>query len=643
MTLAGRILAALRIAAFVMSGMAAADVDTPNLLDLSIEELAEIRVTSVSKRAEPLADAPASIFVITGEDIRRSGVTSLPEALRLAPNLLVARSSSGGYSISARGFNNAAGNKVLALIDGRTIYSPLFSGVFWDAQDLLLEDVERIEVVSGPGGTLWGTNAVNAVINVITRSAETTVGGLVAASAGNSEASSAVRYGGEIGAAHYRAYGLYLDRDHTALASGAAVNDGGHKGQIGFRSDWQRDGDQLTIQGDAYSGEENQPAPGMFSINGISRLNPISISGLNLLTRWARSLGAGGNLALLGYYDRTERDVPGTFDDSLDVYNLQLQHSLRPAGAHAATWGAEYRYGKDRIVNEDFVGFLPGNTNRTWASLFAQDDIAVRDNLRFTIGARAERNDYTGTEFLPSARVAWKLASDHLVWAAASRTARAPSRIDRELYYPATGPPFLIQGGAGFRSEIANVYELGYRGQPSTRVTWSITAFQAKYDHLRTLELAPSRTFVEFANQMDGTTRGLEGWVTHQVTAGWRLSAGLATLNKDLQLKPGSAGLNGGPAAEGNDPHYSWQIRSAHVFADRWELDAMVRGVAALPSPSVPSYVAADVRLGWISRRDFDLSITAQNLFDNAHAEFQDPLTRSEFGRSVFLKIVARF
>jgi iron complex outermembrane recepter protein len=509
---------------------------------------------------------------------------------------------------------------------------------------LMLEDVERIEVISGPGGTLWGTNAVNGIINVVTRSAENTRAGLIAAAGGDGEATAAVRYGGRMGNdGNYRVYGMYLDRDHTSLASGAPINDGGHKGQAGFRADWGRAGDRLTVQGDVYDGEEQQPAPGMFSVNGIRRLNPISISGLNLLTRWDHPLDGGGAITLLGYYDRSERAATGTIDDTLDVFDVQFQHSLRSGSRHSAVWGVEYRYGKDRIVNTDFVVFLPANTNRAWTSIFAQDEIALRDDLHLTLGTRVEHNDYTGSEFLPSARVAWKLSAKDLLWGAVSRTARAPSRLDRELFFPANGPPFLIQGGPGFRSETAAVYELGYRGQPSTRVTWSVTAFQTEYDHLRTLELIPSPISVFYANQMDGTTRGLEGWVTHQATADWRLSAGVTLLNKDLKLKPGSAGLNGGVNAEGNDPHYSWQLRSAYALADRWELDAIVRGVAALPSPAVPSYVVADVRLGWKSSRDISLSFNAQNLFDNAHAEFRDPETRAEFGRTLSFKIVARF
>jgi iron complex outermembrane receptor protein len=635
--------AAFLLAELPASKVSAAEPALQSLADLSLEELGNIEVTSVSRRAERLSDAPASVFVITGEDLRRSGVTSLPEALRLAPNLAVARSYASGYSITARGFNNSAGNKVLVLIDGRTVYSPLFSGVFWDAQDVMLEDVERIEVISGPGGTLWGTNAVNGVINVISRSAASTQGGLIAANAGNSESGTAVRYGGTIGVdGSYRVYGKYVDRDHTSLADGSAVNDGGHIKQAGFRADWDRAGNQLTVQGDAYSGDADQPAPGMFSINGISRLNPISISGMNLLTRWEHRRDGGSSVAIQAYYDRTERNLPGTLDDTLDVLDLEFRHSPSPIAAHAVAWGAEYRYGRDRIVNDDFVAFLPAKADRAWISLFAQDEITLHENVRLTLGARMERNDYTGNEFLPSARLAWKIAADHLLWTAASRTVRAPSRIDRDFFFPANGPPFLIQGGAEFRSEVAEVYEVGYRGQPWTRVTGSVTVFHTEYDHLRTLEIAPSGTFLEFANEMDGTTTGVEMWATYQAADNWRVGGGFTRLNKDLRLKPGSDGLNGGVDAEGNDPDYSWHLRLTHNLSEQLELDAIVRGVAALPSPAVPSYVAVDVRFAWKSRRDLELSLTAQNLFDNAHAEFREPLTRSEFGRAAFFKVVAR-
>ena len=626
------------------SSVFAAEIASRHLADLSLEELSNIRVTSVSKRAETLADAPASVFVISSEDIRRAGVTSLPEALRLAPNLLVARAHATGYSISARGFNNAAGNKLLVLIDGRSVYSPLFSGVFWDAQHVMLEDVERIEVISGPGGTLWGSNAVNGVVNIITRSALDTRGPLVSAGAGDSDSAVAMRYGGAMDAdGGYRVYGQYVDRDHTSLADGSAVNDGGDIGQLGFRADWSRGSDTFTVQGDAYAGDEDQPAPGMFSVNGISRLNPITISGVNVLTRWRHVLDNGSDVTLQAYYDRTERNVRGTFDDTLDVFDVQFLQGLHSIDAHAITWGADYRLGQDRIVNDDFIAFLPAETDRAWTSLFAQDEITLRENLRVTVGARIEHNDYTGSEFLPSLRAAWHVAADDLVWVAASRSVRAPSRLDRELFFPAIGPPFLIQGGPAFRSEVAEVLEVGYRAQSSSGVAYSFTAFHTWYDHLRTLEIAPSGTFVEFANEMDGTTTGVEAWATHQLTDNWRVGGGFTILNKDLELKPGSDGLNGGVAAEGNDPDYTWRLESTHNLAARLELDAIVRGVASSPAPAVSSYVVVDLRVGWKSARGTELSLTCQNLFDREHVEFGNPLTRSEFGRSAFFKAVFAF
>jgi iron complex outermembrane receptor protein len=417
------------------------------------------------------------------------------------------------------------------------------------------------------------------------------------------------------------------------------VNDSGSRGQVGFRAEWDTSGGQLGVQADAYSGDEDQPAPGMFTLNGISRLNPISISGANVLARWARRLDGGSDITLLAYYDRTERDVPGTFLYTLDVIDLQFQQSFAPGGAHTTAWGAEYRHGSDHIVNDDFIAFLPAKTDRAWVSLFAQDEIALREDLKLVVGARLEHNDYTGNEFLPSARLAWNVTDDHLVWAAASRTARAPSRIDRDFYFPATAP-FLIQGGANFQSEVADVYEVGYRGQISPRVTVSATAFRTQYDHLRTLELAPSGTYVEFANEMDGTTSGVEMWGTFEITADWRLGAGYAALHKHLALKPGSDGLNGGTAAEGNDPDHAWQLRSTHDLFARWQLDAIVRQVASLPLPSVPRYLTADVRVGVTVRPGLEVSLTGRNLVGGSHSEFREPETRTEFDREVFVKVV---
>jgi iron complex outermembrane receptor protein len=638
-----RLLASACALGAVVAGPAGAQLLAGNLADLSLEELGNIEITSVSKHGERLADAPASVFVITAENIRRSGVKNLPEALRLAPNLQVAQVSASSHAITARGFNGTAANKLLVLIDGRSVYTPLFSGVFWDVQDVLLEDIERIEVISGPAGTLWGTNAVNGVINVITRSAKNTQGGLVAAGAGNRESNAAARYGGTAGSeGHFRVYGQYLDRDNTATAAGTAKSDASHKAQGGFRADWQGTADRLTVEGNAYRGLEGQPLPGSISLTTVpDSVDPIPVAGVNLLARWERALTDGGQVSLQAYYDRTERTIPLRFDESLDIFDVQFQHSLRLADVHALAWGAEVRYGMDRVVNSAVFAFLPADVNQKWVSLFAQDEITLTPDLRVTAGARIERNDYTGIEFLPDIRLAWKFAPDHLLWTAASRAARSPSRLDRDAFFPGQ-PPFLLDGGSNVRSEIANVYQIGYRGQFAARVSFSVTGFYAAYDHLRTQALAPSRTAVVFANDMEGHTTGIEMWGAYQASSIWRLSGGLSVLRERLTLKPGGIDA-AAPAAAGRDPALSWLLRSSLDLPAQTELDFTARHVSALTNPTVPEYTAVDVRLGWTPRPDLELSVTGQNLFDGGHGEFTDVSTRTEFGRNVFFKIVARF
>jgi iron complex outermembrane receptor protein len=599
-----------------------------DLADLSLEELSNIEVTSVSGRAERLADAPASIFVITREDIRRSGVTSLPEALRLAPNLQVARSNANSYAISARGFNNSIGNKLLVLIDGRTVYTPLFSGVFWNAQDVMLEDIERIEVISGPGATLWGTNAVNGVINVTTRAARDTQGALVAGGAGNLERGTSVRYGGRLGDnGHFRLYGKYFDWDNTARAAGGPVRDAWDKGQVGFRADWGGAERSFTVQGDAYRGELEQALPGMTRLEGM-----------NLLGRWNQRLSDGSNLRVQGYYDRTERNQPGTFREELDVFDLELQHTLKRLGQHTVIWGGGYRYARDQVGNSALLAFLPAERNLNWWNAFVQDEIALRSDLGLTVGARLESNDYTGLEVLPSARLAWKPARDRLVWGAISRAVRSPSRLDREFFVFV--PPILLNGGPNFRSEVSNVAELGYRAQASSALSYSLTAFYHKHDRQRSVEPAPGGGFV-LDNKIEGSTHGVEAWGNYRVTSSWRLSGGLVLLEQNLRLKPDSMDTSGIDAL-GNDPKHQWLLRSAFDLTPRHEFDVMVRRIGALPDPSVPAYTAVDARLAWRARRDLELSVTVNNLFDAGHPEFGVPATRSEFERSIFLKMLWR-
>ena len=632
--------------AMMLAGLAAAcaraEQPQQEYVDLSFAELSDIRVTSVSKKPERLGDAAASVFVITADDLRRSGATNLPDALRLAPNLQVAETSASGYSISARGFNSSSANKLLVLIDGRSVYTPLFAGVFWDVQDVMLDDVERIEVISGPGGTLWGTNAVNGVINIITRSATTTQGVLARAGGGNRQQDGAARYGATLdNGLAYRLYAKYSNRSHSEDASGQPINDANYRAQVGFRADWGGAVDRVSVQGNAYGGANGQPPPGTISIGGIDeQLGLISVSGANLMARWDRTLADGGSVSLQTYFDRTMRDVVPSFSEALDIIDTQFQHTLAPLGRHALVWGAGYRRSKDHLVNSSFFGFLPADLEQQWSSLFAQDEITLSDAMTLTLGTRIEHNDYTGSEVLPNVRLAWRPAAGQTLWSAISRAVRAPSRFDRDVYVP-SAPPFLLDGGAEVRSELATVYELGYRGQAAETLSYSVTAYHTVYDYLRTQELAPSHRQVVFTSNMDGSTSGVEMWGTWQAGAAWRLNAGLTVLRERLRLKPGSTDTTS-VAGAGRDPAHQWMLRSSHDLPGQGQLDVTLRRVAALSAPDVPAYSALDLRYAWKPAPNWELSLTGQNL-NGGHAEFSPIATRSEIGRSIYLELLARF
>ena len=630
------------LAALLLAAPAGAAVPQGrDMADLSIEELANIQITSVSKKPERLAAASASVYVISADDIRRSGVSSIPEALRLAPNLNVAQSSDYGHAISARGLNgsnNSAPNKLLVLIDGRSVYAPLFSGVFWDVQDVILEDIERIEVVSGPGGTLWGVNAVNGVINIITRAAGDTTGNLLALEAGTRGAETAFRHGRSTARGGWRVYGKYLERRHTETAAGVAVNDSRHQARVGFRADWNRGDDTFRLNGDAYRGAADQPEPGAISVSGTDlTLGAIDVSGASLTGHWQRQLADGSSIGVQAYLDHTKRTVPPTYAESLDIADVQFQHSLRPMGKHQLVWGANYRHSWDQVSNSQVIAFLPAKTTQTWASLFAQDEIGLRDDLRLTLGARIERNDYTGSEFLPTLRLAWQAAPAHAFWAGASRTVRAPSRLDADAFIPGR-PPYLLRGGPRVRSEVAKVLELGYRGQPLEGLSYSATLFHSDYDHLRTQEIDPGRTFIVFGSLMEGRASGIEMWGSYQATPAWRLGAGFTALHEDFSLKPGSNDT-AGPGISGKNPSHTAQLRSTWQAAPGKELEVALRKVAALENPAVPAYTALDARFGWRIGPAMELSVAGHNL-NGAHAEYGPLATRSEVPRSVAVRLV---
>jgi iron complex outermembrane receptor protein len=512
--------------------------------------------------------------------------------------------------------------------------------MFWDEPDVMLEDVERIEVISGPGGTLWGVNAVNGVINITTRNARDTQGelrqgDLLVLRADDNGVQAAFRHGGAMAGGHWRAYGKVFGLGHSELASGRAIDDDWTQGQVGWRGDWERGAERFSVNANAWRGREGQPAPGVIAAPGASTgLDDIQLHGANVTGRWEHVLDGGGSVTAQAYYDYRYRKVPPTFTDAVDIVDLQLQHTLPAHGRHSIVWGGEYRTSRDHVDNSRFVAFLPARASQTWGSLFAQDEVALRDDLHVTAGVRWERNPYTGTEFLPNLRLSWRATPEHAFWTAVSRTVRAPSRLDVDAYVPGA-PPYLLAGGRTVRSETARVLELGYRGQAGQIVSYSVTAFRNLYDHLRTQDLTPARQIV-FGNLMEGQARGIEAWGNVQVTQAWRLAAGATLLHEEFALKPGSRD-QGSLMTTGRDPAYTAQLRSSHAIDAARELELAVRRNGALGFPSVPAYWAVDARFGWRFAPGMELSVIGTNL-NGGHAEYGVASLRSEVPRTVGVK-----
>lgn len=598
-----------------------------DLARLSLEELALVEITSVSRRPEALADAAAAIYVISAEDIRRSGVTSLPEALRLAPNLNVQRVNSVDYAVSARGFNGyETSNKLLVLIDGRSIYSTLHSGVFWDARDVMLQDVERIEVISGPGGALYGSNAMNGVINIITRPATETRGTLISLGAGDDDADWALRHGGGLGdAGAWRVYALGRLRGESRSPAGLEANDDAEGMRAGARADWRAGEHRLTLQGDVF---DNQVTVNE-NLLGIES----HVRGGNVLGRWTTPL-AGGELQVQAYYDRFEREEPASLERS-DTWDLSVQHAME-LGRHRIVLGAGHREVDSHFAAAPGGAFLdpPGRT-LTLTNIFAQDQIGLGGGVTLTLGAKFEDNSFSGQEFLPSVRVAWQRPGGDLLWGAISRASRTPNRVERDL----TLPGFLV--GADFQSETATAYELGYRANPLPRLSFSINGFYNVYDDLRTASPTPV-TFLplNLTNHGEAETWGVEAWGSYDVSPVWRLSAGLSTLTKDYNPTPTPDDISG-LISIGDDPEYQLLVRSQHDLTDALELDVRLRAVDDLAV--VDGYVEADVRLGWRLTDQLELSVTGRNLIEDRRVETGDPVRGRAFGRSVFGALQVRF
>ena len=613
----------------------AAAESSADLSKLSIEELGNVEVTSVSKRPEAIGQAAAAVYVITHDDIVRSGALSLPEILRLAPNLQVAQTSASGYVVTARGLNGAPAaqnfsNKLLVLIDGRSVYTPLFSGVYWDMQDVMPQDIERIEVISGPGATLWGANAVNGVINVITRRSADTQGGLLAVSAGDQGRSASLRYGGRISESlTYRVYGRsFLEKDSLALAGGRA-HDHWSKPQAGFRLDWgPSPADSVTLQGDAYDGAEAQAGASAEDIRGG-----------NLTARWSHALAGGSSLQVQAYYDRAERgaEVDGS-GFQVDTYDLDLQHGFTLGDQQEVVWGGGYRVSRYHIDGTSTLSFAPAGRTLALVNLFAQDTLSFGNATRLVLGVKVEDDPYVGPELLPNVRLSWAPNAQATLWAAVSRAVRSPTPFDRDVVEKLGGRVFLI-GGPDFQTEKLTAYEVGTKLAPSDRASISVSAFYNVYDDLRSIEVAPGGFVpLRWGNRMTGRTYGMEAWGDYQVTRWWRLSASFNALEERFKFAAGASGLLGTSQAA-NDPKYQAQLKSSADLG-AVTVDAALRYASALPDPRVPAYVELNGRVGWNLTDRLQLAVSGHNLLHDSHREYPGA---SRIPRAVFIDLQWRF
>jgi iron complex outermembrane recepter protein len=636
---------------------------TSTLKRLSVEELMDIEVTSVSRTEETLGGAAAALTVLTGEDIRRSGATSVPEALRLVPGIHVARRNANSWAVSSRGFSSVNSEKLLVLTDTRSLYTPLYSGVFWDAQDYLLEDIERIEVIRGPGAALWGSNAVNGVISITTRQASDTQGLYVEGGAGTEERVIAgARYGAPLGeAAHYRVFAKYLERDGTFHGSSPRSDDW-RLAHFGFRSDWQSSAqDAVTVQGDVYQGDVGQLAPAITVIGRAGPSGPleVGVSGGNVLGRWQRTLGADSDIQLRAYYDRTERDDP-SYRDTLDTVDIDFQHRLALSPAQQLTWGLNYRYTSNSNQGKVLFALAPEDSRDYVLSAFVQDQISFTDAVRLTMGTKLEHNDYSGFEVQPSVRLAWDAAAGHTVWSAVSRAVRVPTRLERDIAVdvtdPAANPLVRLLGNKDFDSEELLAYELGYRWQALETLSIDLAAFHNRYEGLASLELgtpfvAPDgRTILPVSNLnlTDGRTRGVEALVTFAPLRFWRLTGSYSYI--DIELDPRGQDLNRGSFLEGATPRHQFGLRSLLDLPAGVQLDAQFRTSSAIrrlpevvSGEGIAGYSELDLRIAWQVSERTEVAVVGQNLLQEHHAEFGTPASRGEIERSVYGKVVWNF
>lgn len=648
----------------LLSSRAAAE-DKQDFSDFSLEQLLNLHVTSVSRREEQLLRTASAVYVVTQEDIRRSGATDIADVLRMVPGLNVAQISSSKWAVGSRGFNAQWGNKLLVMVDGRTVYAPTFSGVLWNMQDFILEDIDRIEIIRGPGATVWGANAVNGVISITTKRAADTQGGLVTMNAGSRRpGEGGVRYGGTIGKdAYYRVYANQTHRTSLPSTHEPPVNDAWNLTHGGFRMDWKTSKQgELTVDGDlmrGISGTRDLAVESLapFSLRGDEHSGQ---TGGSIRTRWNHA-GARSNLTFQAYYESINNYE--LFPTLEHLFDFDMVHSREWGERHNVTWGMGYRRSIDRNINGAHVGYFPARKSANLSSAFVQDEIALRpDRLYFSLGTKFEHNSYTGFEVQPSARLLWMPSSKSSLWGAVSRALRTPNRGDRSLRIDLDAFPvdeettgvLTLRGNAETRSETLMAYEAGYRYQPNQRLSIDFASFYNVYDHLGTIEPgsplaqadSPGILYfpLSFSNLMRGNVYGTEISVSYQVTPKWTLKGSHSLLRMRLRRYADSQdGL--AEDAERNSPGTQAYIGSTFRISRGMQVSSNTYFVASLPAWNIPAYVRQDVSLIVPVGKSLELRVVGQNLLNTSQAEFGEAegTAASVMKRGVFLRLGWKF
>ncbi len=629
--------------------------DVEELSDFSLEDLLDMEVTSVSKSAQPLSKAASAIFVVTQDDIQRAGARSIPEALRLVPGIEVAQINRHRWAITSRGFNSVFASKMLVLMDGRTMYTPLFSGTFWNQQSTPVENIERIEVIRGPGATLWGANAVNGIINIITKKAKDALGGRAKVVLGSNNIEGYSSYGTALGEdAHLRVYGQWFDRDDFVNAQNNDTNADWDLGQIGFRLDVDLSSrDTLTVQGDAYDGRAEQTID-IFNPNSptlASVLNDtIDIAGANMIARWNRKISEEQDFTLQIYVDRTER-TDGLFKDVRNTYDLEFQHRFQLGDSHNFIWGVGYRYISDDLEGGAQLFASPDARRYQIFNAFLQDEITlVDDELKLIIGSKVSHNDFSGFEVQPSIKMIWTPAPEHTVWVSASRAVETPSRALQDLTINLS--PVNIGGSPVIPAVIPSrftkstellAFELGYRIRPADNLSFDLALFYNDYERiattdLRGLNISGGLPFLESIrdNKAKGRSYGLELSSEWRPLKDLRVSASYSFIAIDIK-SVGSTDPNF-DGAEDSSPSHRIVFRANWDITSDLEFNTTVYWTDKIRRFDIPNYLRLDLQLRWRVLDNLELAIGVRNLLDDRHPEFSDTFGRrgSEVERTAY-------